>query len=504
MGDMLKRALFFISIILPFLIIVKPIIEGNIPFWYDPARDLLMAWDNLSKPTLIGPTSGIPGIFYGPHWIWLLSIGVAISKDPRFVVFLILTVPHFILLPLSVAKLKDKLIDWKTMISIWIISIFVLASYANQIWSPNLAPVLFFLLLTLLYLTKNAIETKSIKQFLLMGLIQGLLLEHQISFGIALTVGWIFYFICLLVQVVFNKKNKKKFFIHWIINAGSFAAGFLIMQAPFFLFEIRHGFMQTKSLFFTLSQSIVHNTPVVGQVGLTKLEIIQKFFDRGAVSLLLPIQFAFGISILLAFFIIRNLTKKKIYDYKDKNLLVFLSCTIGGLFLVYLGTRNPVWNYHFIGVEIIFLFLIILAVKKNKILKSVLFIWAIVLLIINMGQFIRSFTIQRHTSELVSKEKTVKFILDDAKTTPFIYLAKNASIYTYDYDYLFRWIGSEENKHPVTNIQAAKNIYLIIPGELSSDRAGFTENRTPSSKYKTAQEWIQEDKTIVIKRVIID
>ena len=146
MGDMLKRALFLISIIVAFLIIIKPVIEGNIPFWYDPARDLLMAWDNLKKPTLIGPTSGIPGIFYGPHWIWLLSIGVAISKDPRFVVFLILTLPHFIFLPLSIVKLQGKLIDWKTMISIWILSIFALGSYANQIWSPNLAPLLFFLL----------------------------------------------------------------------------------------------------------------------------------------------------------------------------------------------------------------------------------------------------------------------------------------------------------------------------------------------------------------------
>jgi len=58
------------------------IISGNISFWYDPARDMLSAWDNLHKLTLIGSTSGIPGIFYGPYWIWLLSIPIFFSKDP--------------------------------------------------------------------------------------------------------------------------------------------------------------------------------------------------------------------------------------------------------------------------------------------------------------------------------------------------------------------------------------------------------------------------------------
>ncbi len=501
---MFKRALFFISIIVAFLIIVKPIIEGNIPFWYDPARDLLMAWDHLGKPTLIGPTSGIPGIFYGPHWIWLLSIGIAISKDPRFIVFLILTLPYFILLPLSIMKLRGKLVDLKTMMSIWILSIFVLGNYANQIWSPNLAPLLFFSLLTLLYLTPNALEKINTIRFFLMGLIQGLLLQHQISFGVALTVGWIFYFICLLVQIVFDKKNRNKFFTHWIINAGSFASGFMVMQAPFFLFEIRHGFMQTKSLFFTLNQSIAHNSPVVGQVGLTKIEIIQKFFDRGAIALSLPTQFALGVSMLLAFFIIRNLMKRKVYEHNDKNLLLFLCTVIGGLFFVYLGTRNPVWNYHFIAVEIVFIFLIMLVVKKNKLLGSLLFIWAIILFFVNSVSFVKSFTVQAHTSELTAKKATVVFIFDDSKDTPFAYFGKNPAIYTYDYDYLFRWVGEMKKIHPASDSNMVKNIYLIIPDEMKFDKVGFTENRTPSSKYKTEQEWVREDKTIVIKRVRID
>lgn len=486
---MLKRLLYIIILILPFLIIIKPVVEGNIPFWNDPARDLLMAWDNLHKLSLIGPTSGIPGIFYGPHWIWLLSIGVAINKDPRFVVFLVLTLPYFIFLPLAILKLHEKkLVDCIGMITIWILSIFAMGSYANQIWSPNLAPLFFFGLLTLFYITPKATEKVRAVNFFTMGLIQGLLLQHQISFGVVLTVTWFMYFIYLFVR-------EKKAAL--LLNMLSFWGGFTIMQIPFFLFEVRHGFMQIKSLLYTLS----HNGPVVGQVGLTQSEIVQRFVDRGAGSLSLPQQIGIIMVILVVFFIFQNIKKKTIYSNHDTNLLLFICMTTLALFVVYFGTRNPVWDYHFIGVEIIFFFLIMLAVKKSRFLGTILFIWAIVLFMTNTVSFIRSFSTKIHTSELISKKETVQFILDDTKTAPFIYLAKNASIYTFDYDYLFRWVGEMEKRHPVQDQQMAKNVYLIIPDEMKSDKIGFTENRTPSTKYKTIKEWIRDDKTLIIKRV---
>jgi hypothetical protein len=72
----MKNKLFWLIALISWVILavinLYPIIVGNIPFWYDPARDMLSAWDNLHKLTLIGSTSGIPGIFYGPYWIWLL------------------------------------------------------------------------------------------------------------------------------------------------------------------------------------------------------------------------------------------------------------------------------------------------------------------------------------------------------------------------------------------------------------------------------------------------
>lgn len=64
-----SKRLILLSIILsiiPALGVLQKVFLGDFAFWYDPARDMLSALSNLQKPTLIGPTSGIPGVFMDP------------------------------------------------------------------------------------------------------------------------------------------------------------------------------------------------------------------------------------------------------------------------------------------------------------------------------------------------------------------------------------------------------------------------------------------------------
>ncbi len=508
MSNFFKRYIYIFLFLIPFIIITKPILNGAIPFWYDPGRDLLMAWDNLKKISLIGPTSGIPGIFYGPQWIWLLSIGVAISKDPRVVLFLIISLPYFIGIPMAIYFLNKSLIEKLTVPAIWILTIFCFSSYITQIWSPNLAPLLLFILLTLFYKTKDIRAERNIKRFTIMGLIYGLLLNHHISLGVVFLVTWIVYFFTIfLIILVSSLKSKKS--KHWIpasagmthfknliINSVSFWSGLMIMLLPFFLFEVRHGFMQIKSLIFTLSQS----TAVVGQIGISKYEIVQKFIERSSVALSIPQQFSIFAIALIISGIFFNLLKKR-FSKEDLKLLLFLVLNILSLFIVYFGTKNPVWNYHFISVEVVFIFLTLLAVKKNRILQYVLFSWAIILLISRMVLFNQSFMKENNQGELMAKKSIVEFILNDTRNSTFTYFVKNPSIYTYDYDYIFRWIGEKNKKLPNQNSSQAINTYIIVPEDVKNDKIGFTLNRTPDEKYYTSSEWVREDKTIIIKRL---
>ena len=195
-----------------------------------------------------------------------------------------------------------------------------------------------------------------------------------------------------------------------------------------------------------------------------------------------------------------NLLKKR-FSKEDLKLLLFLALNILSLFIVYFGTKNPVWNYHFISVEVVFIFLTLLAVKKNRIFQYIIFSWAILLLISKAFLFTQSLMKENGQGELMVKRSNVEFILDDTKNSTFTYYAKNASIYSYDYDYIFRWIGEVKKKYPDQNPVTAVNTYIIIPEDVENDKVGFTLNRTPEEKYYTASQWLRNDGTMIIKRL---
>jgi hypothetical protein len=270
----------------------------------------------------------------------------------------------------------------------------------------------------------------------------------------------------------------------------------MIMLLPFFLFEVRHGFMQIKSLIFTLSKS----TAVVGQIGISKYEIVQKFIERSSVALSIPPQYSVFVTVLIVAGIFFSILKK-LYSKDDIKLLIFLVLNIVSLFIVYFGTKNPVWNYHFISVEVVFIFLILLAVKKNRILQYMIFSWAILLLVSKVFLFTQSLMQENGQGELMAKKSNVEFIMNDTKNSSFTYFAKNAAIYSFDYDYIFRWIGEEKKKYPHQNPSQAENTYIIVPEDVKNDKIGFTLNRTPDEKYFTSSEWIRGDRTTIIKRL---
>ncbi len=167
--------LIFLISILPSL---QSVILGGFPFWFDPARDLLLALDNLKKVTLIGPPTGIPGLFYGPYWIWLLSLPLLISRDPRFVVLVVQTLPYLVIFPLLLWQFR-RLFTPMTVVALWLLFILAFNKYATFLWNPHLAPLLF------LFLTFLAIGKKTLVTALLMGLVSGLILNFHFSFGVA-------------------------------------------------------------------------------------------------------------------------------------------------------------------------------------------------------------------------------------------------------------------------------------------------------------------------------
>jgi hypothetical protein len=471
------------ALVLPFTYAITNLYLGTIPFWYDPARDLTMALDNHQKISLIGQTSGIPGIFYGPYWIWTLSLALYISHEPRIIAFLVLTLPYFILFPILLFKFKRQF-DGFIPILLWLLFALSFSAYMTQLWNPHPAPLI--CLLTIYLLVSQQYKSSSWKSFIRMfaaGLSCGLLMNLHISFGLAVAAG---SFLFLLFQ-----PNRKK-------TLPLFISGFLIMFLPFFAFESRHGFNQIKTVLTTVTSS----SAVVKETSVNKMQILNLFFGSFAHLLQFPLTVAYWILGILVFYIGVLIKYKKLQvNMDEKKLLLLLGLIVFTTLGIYLSTKNPVWEYHFIGVEIIFLLAIGFLAKKNIVFRYILLAWVAILVVISLVNYIKSFSTDIYKiSSLATKEHIIDIIYKDAGD-------KNISVYTYspatftpDYDYILHWKGNSK-KTKLIEKGKGEYVYLIIPWTTKDLKADFIDNRTPHALYKTSKSWHIADETDIIKRV---
>lgn len=484
-------------------IAVTIVLSGSIPFWYDPARDFLLGLDNLNKPTLIGPTAGIPGIFYGPYWIWLVSIGLLISRDPKIVVFIILTLPYLLFLPFILYHYKS-IFEKRTLVIIG--SLFMLGfgiQYATQPWNPHVAPLLFFAYVLLLYKANDLeVKKKSYSYFLISGLLLGLITNVHISFGIGISVGTLFYFCLKIGQILINKNTEnKKMMLRFLSQLFLFLIGFLIIFLPFLLFEIRHGFQQVSIALQTLSAK----GAVVSQTGLDKVGILQQFSQTiaksiGITALAIPIGISTMVIILLS--IISYVKERVKPSIEEKGLLRLLICLLNGVGVVYLLSKNPVWPYHFIGVEVIVLLILCILINKRRILQSIFPVIILVLLYVGLTDAINSANPTNHASAtLKTKEYIVRLIKTDAKNTEYGVYIHNAAIYTYDYSYLFGWLTGKQISYIPSEVSSnASRIYLIIPSTKEYIKEDFIHFKTPVDRFHTTKVWNIPDGTSIVRR----
>ncbi|MCL4385949.1 MAG: hypothetical protein M1326_06530, partial [Cyanobacteria bacterium] len=447
-------------------------------FWYDPVRDLLSAWDNLHKITLIGPTSGIPGIFYGPYWIWILSVGVWFSKNPRFTYLLVATFPFCILFPLVLLKFS-RIFKISTIILLWF---FFICSdgwgYAVSLWNLNLS-TLFLLVLAYLAMTTDFSKsgTKLWVKSILIGLIAGLIFNFNMALGSAVITG---AFIFMLIQyfLIINKQKKHlKNLGQGLLILLSYIIGLILIFLPFFFFELRHGFQQIRVFIKALTTlGAIVNIRVLDQK-----EILSIFFGRFGYILHTNWWGVYLLEIFAVLIFLWLVYKKKIkLNVEERRLIFFLLLLSGAILFIYLTAKNPIWSYHFIGTEVIFLLLIGLIVDKINIFKLILFIY-VVYLVFGMVMVVnRSFhTNLLLSSSLYTKEHIVDIINSNANNKEYTVFAYSSSIYTYDYSYLFRWKYKKDLPFDPGQIKmGAKLVYLIIPNDPKVIREDFINYRT--------------------------
>ncbi len=469
----MRKLIIFGIWLLGTVVVLRSIMFGGIPFWFDPARDMLLAVANLSKLTLLGVPTGIPGLNYGPYWVWFLSFATIFSKDPRLASFLVLGVPYLFILPALLFKLRGTF-KLEAALAIWLILICNFESYASFIWNPHLAPFLFFLLF---FISVKAFTKKASSPliFIAFGFVAGLIFNFSFAFGIAA-------FFASFITLIFYRVHLKNF-AAFILGAG-------VAFLPTLIFELRHGFNEVQTLFRDVTNTLFYNTAIVGQHGLSQTSIKMELIGVISKTFVIPWQLS-----CLIFVLLLALAWKRRKDLKP---ILLPALTLLILVVILLSSKNPVWGYHTIGIESILLIITGYLVSRFRFLPTIFLFFACLLLIQKLIPVIKDPTPDFTTfSSLASKELVTRGVVSDAGNNPYAVAARDPGIYTYDFDYLFSWLASKNKPSPVGEV---KTVYLIIPKTGKGEELDFIHYKTPDRDYKTVWRKTFPDQTLVIKR----
>lgn len=492
---------------LPAYLPLRSLKSGMIPHWFDTARELLSGLENLEKIRLVGNQGGIPGIFYGPHWTWLVSLVQIFNKDPVVITTFVLFIPYFVLLPFLFYKLKPV---FGTLIiaSLWLIFILKYNPNSVHLWHIHLAPVIFLgLIYTLISINWPKITRFDFVLMFLAGFLASFLIFIHMSFGSVIFLAVCIYFGINILYAKFAKLNQKKVSHFPVFQSfGVFISGFILCSSPFIIFELRHGFLQTKTIVNVLTQSFVYHSAVVGQVGLSQAQIWDKFIALPIDILQLPHNLVytwwFSLALLVGYWWGQNKLK---FSLLQKHLLLLLGLCILALFVVYILSKNPIREYQFLGTEIIVILLIGLLAAKSRIFAFLILFWVSWIYFSTIRSALTVSTPSPLSlPTLNAKKYIVESIYQDASHQTFGVFAYSSAIYTFDYDYLFKWLGQDIYHFEPKQTANENIVYLIIPNTAEAIKVDFIHYRTPDMEFKTEKEWQIPEGTSVVKRIRIN
>ena len=277
-------------------------------FTYDPARDteIIRQIVQEGKLTLLGPPTSVsvPGVpygttYFGPVFYYLLAPFLPLfDYDPYGPALLVafLGAVGILLTFIIVKKLTNH------SLSALFASLALAVSegaifYSRWVWNPNLMP--FFILLLLLFLILFQ-EKKSRLFLILSGGCLGVIIQlHFIAYFLFVLPIWV-----VLLEYL-SSKDKKKL----LVNLFFLFSGFLLAVSPMILFDVRHDFLNARSIIYNLTLENHPNGDNLGfsftNIGLVVRTLLAKFLGLNSFLLMLLVI------LLLVFFAISFLKNKK-------------------------------------------------------------------------------------------------------------------------------------------------------------------------------------------------
>jgi 4-amino-4-deoxy-L-arabinose transferase-like glycosyltransferase len=453
---MKKEYLILLLVILVgFFLRFQAIITNSFAFTYDVGRDMLALWDIqfLHKISLIGPTSGLPGVFYGPWWyIILFPFYVIGGGNPQFLTSIIALFGVFtIFLAYTFGKKLGGPFLGLIFAALTSVSA-ALTALSTQIWSPNIAPIFVILALYCLYEIYSQKSSK-LRYFFLLGFLLALISESGIVFGFLFMFG-------VILSLIFVA--RKSVSIKSII---SFFLGIFVIFSPRIIFEFRHQFLMTRAFINFLASGDSGKTTDLLGIFLTRVIFLFNNFNSAITAenkILGLVTIIFMALTLIAFFKYASEMIKKFI----KTSLIIVAVFLLGLVLF----RHELWAHYLVGLPIVFILLFAITVNligrklKNKTFSSLI---VVLLFLINLNPIGLIYNIGKplwigDASVYRNQIEAIDYVYNQAKGNNFKYIVYTPPVHDYTYRYLFKWYGLKKY-HYLSSSDSNLAFFILEP-----------------------------------------
>jgi len=436
---------------------VQGIFTNSFAFTYDVGRDMLAVNDivHLGKIPLIGQTTGLPGLFYGPWWYYILTVPFILSSgNPAGIVFF-----------MALSGVASVFFGFKlgkniggTTLGLILASLLsfspVMVGLASQIWNPNLIPLFVIIFMYCLHLIFVSLERKKnigIMPLFFLGLMLGIILDSEVVFGSLFLVGAI-----ISIFILVGKKLKLKDYLFAFL-------GFLLILLPRAIFDLRHKFLMTNTLLY-FARNIFPSTHGNNSLFAPSNSIVSLFnLWLGTLS-----NGNWLLGIILIFFVIFSIIfyRKKL-EKKEKSLLLFSLITIA-VFLIGLSFfPGAIWDHYIVGVPVLYIFILSIAflkVLQNFKLPVILIFIALLLFYVNPIRIINEWgkpLWEGDASVYRNQLAVADYVYKQANGKDFNYVLYTPPVHDYTYKYLFSWYGKNRYGY-APKIGKASLFFLIM------------------------------------------
>jgi 4-amino-4-deoxy-L-arabinose transferase-like glycosyltransferase len=424
--------------------------EALLGFYYDQGRDAMVIWRLWQdhKLFMIGPVTGLAGIFLGPFYYYLIAPFYLISGGspilPAVFLAVLSTVAIYFLYFLG-KEFQDRTTGLIAAVIAGFSYYIVLASR----WLSNPTPILLTSVLLLLSMWR-IINGESKKWWIAIALLIGISLHFEAASAV-------FYLPMILAFAVWQKKNlpdKKVFLIS--------SAVFIGTLLPQILFNFRH-----ENIFFdNFKQMLIEEKSFklsFWQVLSTRLNYFWVVYYSKILPEMENVVFVFSVIVLGVSI------KRKIEFNKNaiKLLAIFIGIPMIG-FIFFQGNSGNIYDYYMTGyyLPLILLFSVGLAklLKTNQ-GKLILLAFFVIFLTRNW-KLVKSYVtagVDGPTHITLGNElQAVGWVFEDVKGKGEF----NVDVYVppvipHSYDYLFLWQATERCGDNLCEMNLAEQVPLL-------------------------------------------